>query len=142
MTLRGAITLLVDGRPVRVTGGPFDALPDGARGLCLEPHASRAGEAEWRLDVPDFGVPEAEALRDVLAAMLAAMRDRPGDAYHVGCRAGLGRTGLALACLAGLAGASEGDPVAWLRARYVAEAIETAGQEAFVRAFMATPPKA
>ena len=117
-------------------------MPGGARGLCLEPRAARAGEAEWRLDVPDFGVPEAEALRDVLAAMLAAMRDRPGDAYHVGCRAGLGRTGLALACLAGLAGASEGDPVAWLRARYVAEAIETPGQEAFVRGFVATAPRA
>ncbi|HWT08913.1 MAG TPA: hypothetical protein VN329_07095, partial [Roseomonas sp.] len=123
MMPRGAITLLVDGRPVRVTGGPFDALPEGARGLCLEPRAIRAGEAEWRLDVPDFGVPEAAALRDVLAAMLAAMRDRPGDAYHVGCRAGLGRTGLALACLARQAGVAEGDPVTWLRNCYVTEAI-------------------
>jgi len=135
MTLRGAIMLPVDGRPVRVTGGSFDAMPDGARGLCLEAHAMRAAEAEWRLDVPDFGVPDADELRAVLLAMLAAMRARPGDAYHIGCKAGLGRSGLALACLARLSGAVEGDPVAWLRARYVAEAIETAPQEAFVRAF-------
>lgn len=138
MTPRGAIALLVEGRVVRVTGGPFDALPEGARGLCLEPRAARAGEAEWRLDVPDFGVPEGEALRAVLACMLAAMRERPGDAYHVGCRAGLGRTGVALACLARLAGVAEGDPVDWLRGVYVAEAIETPDQEAFVRAF--SPP--
>ncbi|MBR0673873.1 protein-tyrosine phosphatase family protein [Neoroseomonas soli] len=135
MTPRGAVTLLVGGWPVRVTGGPFDALPPGARGLCLEPRAMRAPEAEWRLDVPDFGVPEPEALRAVLTEMLAAMRARPQDAFHVGCRAGLGRTGMALACLAQMAGATEGDPVAWLRARYVAEAIETPEQEALVRGF-------
>jgi protein-tyrosine phosphatase len=29
--------------------------------------------------------------------MLAAMRAAPDDAFHVGCRAGLGRTGMALA---------------------------------------------
>lgn len=133
---RGAMVLAVDGAAIRVTGGPFDALPPGARGLCLDAGAARAGAAEWRLDVPDFGVPDDAALRAVLAAMLAAMRARPGDAYHIGCRAGLGRTGLAMACLARLAGVVEGDPVAWLRARYVPGAIETAGQEAFVRRFL------
>ena len=137
MTLRGAITLPVDGRLVRITGGPFDALPDGARGLCLEADSARVAEAQWRLDVPDFGVPDAAALHAVLSAMLAAMRARPSDAYHIGCRAGLGRSGLALACLAVLAGAVQGDPVAWLRAAYVPEAIETPAQEDFVRGFAA-----
>jgi protein-tyrosine phosphatase len=135
VTPRGAITLVLDGQAVRVTGGPFDALGPGARGLCLEAGAARVAEAEWRLDIPDFGVPEAGALRAVLSEMLAAMRARPDDAYHVGCRAGLGRTGVALACMARLAGAVEGDPVAWLRAGYAPEAIETAAQEAFVREF-------
>jgi hypothetical protein len=152
VTLRGAITLLVDGQPVRITGGPFDAMPDGARGLCLESRAARAAEAEWWLDVPDFGVPDAAALRAVLGAMLAAMRAQPDDAFHIGCKAGLGRSGLALACLAQMAGAVDGDPVAWLRARYVAAAIETAAQEEFVRGWRGgeglcpspdlTPPKA
>ncbi|NMJ41865.1 protein phosphatase [Roseomonas sp. JC162] len=135
MTLRGELRLRVNGQEVRITGGPFDAMPPGARGLCLEARAARAVEAEWRLDVPDFGVPDPSALRAVLQAMLAAMQARPQDAFHVGCRAGLGRTGMALACLAQMAGASEGDPVAWLRARYVAEAIETPEQEALVREF-------
>jgi protein-tyrosine phosphatase len=132
---RGAVTLIVDGRPVRVTGGPFDSLPEGARGLCLEPRAARVAEAAWRLDVPDFGVPEAAALRDVLQAMLADMRAAPDAAYHVGCRAGLGRTGLALACLAAMTGIE--DPVRWLRATYDPGAVETDAQQAMVAAFAA-----
>lgn len=135
MRPRGAITLLVDGREVRVTGGAFDAMPPGARGLCLEAGAARVAEAEWRLDVPDFGVPAADDLRAVLAAMLAAMRARPADAYHVGCRAGLGRTGMALACLGAMTGVD--DPIGWVRATYDVSAVETAEQEALVRGFAA-----
>lgn len=133
MTPRGAVTLLVDGQPVRITGGPFDALPDGARGLCLEARSARLAEAEWRLDVPDFGVPEPEALRAVLAIMLAAMRARPGDAYHIGCKAGLGRTGMALACLAAMTGIAE--PLGWVRRTYAPGAVETSTQEALVARF-------
>ena len=59
------------------------------------------------------------------------MRARPGDAFHVGCRAGLGRTGTALACLAAIAGID--DPIAWLRAHYDPRAVETPAQEALVR---------
>lgn len=129
----GSITLTLGGRAVTITGGPFDSLPAGARGLCLEPRAARAAEAEWRLDIPDFGVPDAAALRAVLEAMLAAMRARPQDAFHVGCRAGLGRTGMALACLAAMAGVA--DPLAWVRANYDPRAVETAEQEAMVRGF-------
>ena len=136
---RGAVTLMVEGRPVRITGGPFDTLPEGARGLCLEAGAARVAEAEWRLDVPDFGVPDPAALRAVLAQMLAAMRARPDAAYHVGCRAGLGRTGLALACLGAMTGVA--DPVPWLRATYDPAAVETEGQQAMVRSFAAAAQK-
>lgn len=135
MTPRGSITLRLAGRDVTITGGPFDSLPEGARGLCLEPRASRVAEAEWRLDIPDFGVPDPAALRAVLAAMLAEMQARPEDAYHVGCRAGLGRTGLALACLAAMTGIE--DPIRWLRATYDPGAVETPEQEAMVAAFIA-----
>ena len=133
MTPRGFVTLMVDGRPVRVTGGPIDSMPAGARGLCLEARSARVGEAEWRLDVPDFGVPEPGALRAVLEEVLAAMRARPGDAYHIGCRAGLGRTGMALACLGAMTGVDE--PVRWVRATYDRGAVETAEQEAMVARF-------
>ncbi len=134
MTPRGAITLLVDGREVRITGGPFDSMPAGARGLCLEAHSARVDEAEWRLDVPDFGVPDEAALREVLGTMLAEMRAAPDAAYHVGCRAGLGRTGLALACLGAMTGVAE--PVRWLRATYDPRAVETPAQEALVARFL------
>jgi hypothetical protein len=56
--LRGWLTLTVAGRPVTVTGGPFDAIPDGAFGVCLEPHATKAWLADVALPVPDFGVPD------------------------------------------------------------------------------------
>ncbi|CAH0222657.1 hypothetical protein [Roseomonas sp. CECT 9278] len=135
---RGAIMLLVDGRRVRVSGGPFDTLPAGARGLCLEPRAARVAEAAWRLDIPDFGVPEDTALRAVLEAMLAAMRAEPGGAYHVGCRAGLGRTGMALACLGVMTGID--DPVAWVRATYDPAAVETPAQAALVARFARPAP--
>jgi protein-tyrosine phosphatase len=95
-------------------------------------------EAEWQLDVPDYGVPDEAGLRAVIAQMLEAMRAAPNDAYHIGCKAGIGRTGTVMACLAIMAGAVEGDPVAWLRAAYFQGAIETPGQEAFVRGFTAT----
>ena len=136
MTPRGGVTLPVAGQDVRITGGPFDTLPAGAAGLCLEPRAARAAEARWQLPIPDYGVPEPDALRAVLVAMLAAMRDAPHGAYHIGCKAGLGRTGLALGCLARLAGIT-GDPVVWVRAHYHAEAIETPAQEDVVRGFSA-----
>jgi protein-tyrosine phosphatase len=135
--LRGRLELPLDGKLISISGGPFDAMPEGARGLCLEAGAARIGEAEWQLDVPDYGVPDDAALRTVLAQMLEAMRAAPNNAYYIGCKAGIGRTGTVMACLAIMAGAVEGDPVAWLRAAYFQGAIETPGQEAFVRGFTA-----
>ncbi|MCA3352146.1 MAG: protein tyrosine phosphatase [Roseomonas sp.] len=133
--LRGRLELPLDGRLISISGGPFDAMPQGARGLCLEARAARVAEAEWQLDVPDFGLPDEAGLRTVLTQMLEAMRAAPDGAYHIGCKAGIGRTGTVMACLAIMAGAAEGDPVSWLRAAYNAEAIETPGQEEFVRRF-------
>ena len=133
--LRGRLELPLEGKLISISGGPFDAMPEGARGLCLEAGAARAAEAEWQLDVPDYGVPDEAGLRAILAQMLEAMRTAPNDAYHIGCKAGIGRTGTVMACLAIMAGAVEGDPVAWLRAAYFQGAIETPGQEAFVRGF-------
>jgi protein-tyrosine phosphatase len=133
--LRGWLELPLEGQRISISGGPFDAMPEGARGLCLEAGAARAAEAEWQLDVPDYGVPDEAALRAILAQMLEAMRAAPDGAYHIGCKAGIGRTGTVMACLAILAGVVEGDPVAWLRAAYFQGAIETPGQEAFVRRF-------
>jgi protein-tyrosine phosphatase len=136
VTPRGLVPLTIAGRRRPVTGGPFDALPPGAIGLCLERAAARAGEAALVVPVPDFGVPEdPAAFRAALEHFLALLAAAPEAPAHVGCRAGLGRTGMALACLAVLTGDADGDPVDWLRARYDPRAVETPAQEAFVRGF-------
>jgi protein-tyrosine phosphatase len=121
-----------------VTAATFDPVDPYTRdrppdyGLYLDP----AWLPPWphsHLDWPDFGVPDeallAAALRDVVA------RARAGQAVELGCLGGHGRTGTALACLAILTGVPSGDAVAWVRAAYCADAVETAQQEAFVAAF-------
>lgn len=83
------------------------------------------------LDWPDFGVPDdATQVVPALRSMLA--RARAGERVEVGCLGGHGRTGTALACLAILSGHPPGEAVAWVRANYCVEAVETTEQEAFV----------
>ncbi|MBR0647876.1 protein-tyrosine phosphatase family protein [Plastoroseomonas hellenica] len=131
------VELFLAGRPCRIFAGPFAALPADAIGLCLDGGNPRASEATLLHPIPDFDVPEdPEAFRATLqrfAGLLAASPERIG---YIGCYAGFGRTGLALACLARMAGVA-GDPVAWVRAAYDPRAVETPAQEEFARAFTA-----
>ncbi|MCX7371193.1 MAG: hypothetical protein NTW56_01920, partial [Alphaproteobacteria bacterium] len=89
------------------------------------------------LDIVDFGLPEPAALRATLDALRAAMAAEPERLFYIGCRAGLGRTGTVLACLAQEAGIP-GDPVDWVRASHDPRAVETPAQEAFARNWSAT----
>ncbi len=116
----------------QIAAGPFTAMPDGAFGLCLDPHAPNRDAAALTLDIVDFGLPDPAALSATLDALRAAMAAEPGRLFYVGCRAGLGRTGTVLACLAAEAGVA-GDPVAWVRAQHDPRAVETPAQEAFAR---------
>ena len=59
-------------------------------------------------------------------------RARSGESVELGCLGGHGRTGTALAYLAVLSGLPAGDAVAWVRANYCSEAIETPDQANFV----------
>jgi protein-tyrosine phosphatase len=59
-------------------------------------------------------------------------RARAGERVEIGCLGGHGRTGTAVACLAILSGHPPGEAVAWVRANYCVEAVETTEQEAFV----------
>jgi protein-tyrosine phosphatase len=59
-------------------------------------------------------------------------RARTGEQVEIGCLGGHGRTGTALTCLAILAGHPAAEAVAWVRANYCPDAVESAGQEAFV----------
>jgi protein-tyrosine phosphatase len=132
--IRGALPLIVAGRPVAITGGPFDALPDGAFGVCLEPEAAKAWLADVALPIPDFGVPAMADLKRAVGLVLAQLAADPARPVHVGCRAGIGRTGLFLACLARATGIA-GDPIAFVRARYHPDAAETPDQERMARDF-------
>ncbi len=134
MRIRGTLTLTVAGRAVTLTGGPFDAIPDGAFGVCLEMQSAKAWLADVALPTPDFGLPDPAELKAAVAAVLRQLAAHPERPVHVGCRAGIGRTGLFLACLARAAGVA-GDPIAYVRARYDPHAAETAAQEAMARGF-------
>lgn len=134
MRIRGTLPLTVAGRAVTITGGPFDAIPDGAFGVCLEPAAEKAWLAEVPLPTADFGLPDPEALRRAVAAVLAQLEAEPERPVHVGCRAGVGRTGLFMACLARAAGV-EGDALDYVRRHYLPHAAETDAQQAMARSF-------
>jgi hypothetical protein len=134
LSLRGRLALPLEGREVELLGGPFEACPPGAFSICLETRAANAWLADVTLPIEDFGTPDPAALKHAVGAALAALREAPGRPVFVGCRAGLGRTGLFLACLARAAGV-EGDPVDFVRARYHPEAAETEAQRAMARAF-------
>lgn len=116
----------------RFAAGPFTKLPEGAFGLCLDPHAPNRAAASLTLDIEDFGLPDPTALAATLQALRAAIAAEPERLFYVGCRAGLGRTGTVLACLAAEAGVA-GDPVAWVRAQHDQRAVETLAQEEFAR---------
>ncbi len=129
--------LRLGGQSCLILAGPFAAIPDGAIGLCLDAGNPRAAAAALLHPIPDFGVPEdAAAFHAMLHRFAALLAAAPDGVGYVGCRAGLGRTGLTLACLARLSGI-EGDPIAWVRAAYDPRAVETPAQEAFARSFIA-----
>jgi hypothetical protein len=82
---------------------------------------------------PDFDVPE--GIDGILGALRTLLdRARSGQRVEVGCLGGHGRTGTGLACMAVLSGHPADDAVNWVRAKYCADAVETAEQEAFVAA--------
>lgn len=134
MSIRGHLPLVVRGHAVTITGGPFDSIPDGAFGICLEMEAQKAWLADVQLPTPDFGLPDPLALHQAVGAALRQLQVEPTRPMHIGCRAGVGRTGLFMACLAKAAGVP-GDPIAYVRAHYLSHAAETAAQEAMARGF-------
>jgi hypothetical protein len=107
--------------------------PDRAYGLYLDARWQPTWPADliaWR----DFGLPEHPevAARQITAAFARA---REGELVEVGCLGGSGRTGTVLACMAVLAGIPPTEAVAWVRATYRADAVETSEQEEWVRWF-------
>jgi hypothetical protein len=106
--------------------------PERAYGIYLDAHWAPTWPAEvvaWR----DFGLPDDP---EVAARQITEAFVRARDALvEVGCLGGRGRTGTVLACMAVLAGIPSAEAVAWVRAAYRPDAVETAEQEAWVRWF-------
>lgn len=126
--------VLPDGTPL--TAASFDPVAPYSRDR--DPDYGLYFDSRWQppwdhgyVDWPDFGVPaNSDGVVGALKAVLE--RARSGQRVEVGCAGGHGRTGTALACLAVLAGHPPLDAVAWVRASYCAEAVETPEQEAFI----------
>jgi hypothetical protein len=126
----GTLTLRFFGADVMVTGGPYLAKPEGLLGVKM----AKEINADCDVDIPtqDFQTPDrGQMIEGMLTALLGhfALDER----IYVGCMAGKGRTGLFMATLAYLSG--EDDPVAFVRQRYYAHAVETPAQERYVKSF-------
>ena len=86
------------------------------------------------LPISDFNVPPLGALSQAVDTALA--RARAGQNLAVHCYAGLGRTGMFLACMARRAlGKNADEAVAWVRS-YVPNSVESPEQVAMVRMFV------
>ncbi len=89
-----------------------------------------AGFDVVHVPTPDFGVPDAVALRAALGRTLQALRGGMNVAVH--CHAGQGRTGVFAGCLAReVLGLDGPDAVSWVRG-LVRGAVEVPAQEAAV----------
>jgi len=129
-----AIVGFPDGTRVRASSISDRRVHDSERtfGLYLDPRWEPTWPAATVIEWKDFGLPENPELaaQQIAEAFGRALR---GGLVEVGCLGGSGRTGTVLACMAVLAGVPPAQAVAWVRASYRPEAVETADQEAWVQ---------
>jgi hypothetical protein len=141
--LTGAIQL-PDGLWIRGRGlgnpAPTGALPHyglylGTPSMRDRYDADLTWDHDW-IEWPDFRLPRD---REAAVERIRALHERARTDTHteVACGAGIGRTGTVIACLAVLAGIAADEAVAWARANYHRQAVETPGQRTWVSRFPA-----
>jgi hypothetical protein len=127
-----AIVVFPDGTRVRASSIAERRVrdPERAFGLYLDERWQPTWPATT-IDWEDFGLPRNPELA-AQQIVDAFGRAREGGLLEVGCLGGRGRTGTVLACMAVLAGVPQAKAVAWVRASYRPEAVETTDQEGWV----------
>ncbi|GAA4881024.1 protein-tyrosine phosphatase family protein [Actinomycetospora straminea] len=130
--------LVLPGGTVVRGRGVENPLPGGSTpdyGLYLGVDYTPTWSHGW-LDWPDFGIPN-----DPLDAARAIERlhryARAGRRVEAACRAGKGRTGTVIACLAILDGLPADHAVSWTRQHFHHRATQTPWQRRWVRRFPA-----
>ncbi|MEV8025959.1 protein-tyrosine phosphatase family protein [Microbacterium sp. NPDC080220] len=130
---RTGVVTLPSGRLVRGRGLRDGPVADGDRpdfGLYL---TSRLHQESWPsrwIAWPDFRLPRAPL--DAMAALWETYDRSLTERVEVACGGGTGRTGTALAVLARYDGVPAEQAVAWVRAVYRRNAVETPWQRRFV----------
>lgn len=131
---RSGVVTLPSGRLVRGRGLRDGPVADGDEpdfGLYL---TSRLHQERWSsrwIAWPDFRLPRAPL--DAIAAVREAYDRSLTGRVEVACGGGAGRTGTVLAILARYDGVPAEEAVAWVRAVYRRNAVETPWQRRFVR---------
>jgi len=150
ITMNGQIQLNINNNSVTVMGGAYLKKPRGVAGVKLAEEI----DAPCKIDLPiaDFSVPNVRDTQTALAKSIAVLNKH--RQIYVGCMGGFGRTGIFLALLTKFAGEQEvlrvcrngwrpkqealskcDNPVEWVRANYVPNAVETPEQHQFVKDF-------
>ena len=127
------IVELPDGRRIRGRGlrKPLPAGDTPEFGVYLL--ARDPGPFEWEhrwVRWPDFRTPASRA--DAMSALREAHDRAATERVEVACGGGVGRTGTALAAIAGMAGVPPTEAVAWVRRAYDKRAVETPWQRRWV----------
>lgn len=125
----GRLPLSLGDHKFIVYGGPYRQKPAEFIGVRMAAEIDMP--AEIVVPTEDFQVPPLEEVRDGLDE--AVSRILLGQPLYVGCMGGIGRTGLFMALLAKAFG--EQDPVTYVRAHYLAHAVETMGQRKYIADF-------